>query len=775
MGKFALLLFSILTAQTLWSQSIRVSGSITDPQGQPIDMATILLKDSAETLLTGGVCDMVGTYSFEVNPPQDFVLQISCIGYTSRSYPLKNEGRDITLSTALQPSATDLGEVVVSSKVPLVRREIDRLVLNAEKLNATATNGLDVLRHTPGLVVQEDEISMLNKGKIIVLMNGRELKMDMKGLMTYLGSLSADNLKQIEVMTTPPAKYFAEGNAGVINIVTKKMKNNFLGGNVSNRFSLQEQTYDDASLSLQYKKNRLEAYANMGFGLGTMQYDNQRHIDYQTETWHTTTSREKSNDYLLGLAGIDLSLTPESSLGAILSYSRMSPDADTEAKTIVQQNQSKLKQFETLTHTQVHYDRYNANLHYSHYGIGQEGTFEVNADYLYYTIDDHIDLQTEHDESLSYLSLPQVEINIYQCTADLELPMGNATWSCGAAYSQSETDNCTIYERLSTDYDLDDHFVYNEDILAAYVDLQYRFSDKWETKLGVRGEYGRLEGTSIKLNTSHVNHQFDLFPTAFIDYHLSEEQTLSLSMTSRINRPSYVDINPFTTYSDAHTVQTGNPALQPEKSYSAELGYTVGDFSLSTSFMQRNRCIASYTTIDPDKRLTIKTVDNVMQKQMYSLDFSYYFDRCSWFNTSIDGSLYTVAAQAESGYDMESTTHTALFLYINNNLFFNRKKTLLANLWGQYQSKQKDVVGESLARYRIDFGLKCLLFDKKLTLGLDAQNLLASHTKSVVRTADATYTYDAEPFRVWKLTLSYKFGKRLNVKPKSFGIDTNRL
>lgn len=401
---------------------------------------------------------------------------------------------------------------------------------------------------------------------------------------------------------------------------------------------------------------------------------------------------------------------------------------------------------------------------------------EVHSRYMNdNTINDCVNLQTTHDESLFYVNRPKTMIGIYQGTADLELAIGNAILSFGAAYSQSKTDNSTYYEQISINHDLNDHFVYNENIIASYVDMRYRFTDKWEAKLGIRNEYGRLDGNSIKLNIRNTTRQFDLFPTAFINYSWDNGKIISLSMSSRINRPSYVDINPFTTYIDAHTIRSGNPKLLPEKSYSLEIGYTQSDFSASACMTLRNSVISSYTSLDNTKKLATLTVDNVMKKQMYSLDMSYYFDKISWFDSTIDGSIYTLISQPEHGYSMGNSYQTSAYIYTNNNFYFNRKKSIIANLWGQYQTKEKDVVGESPARYRIDMGLRFLLFDKKLSIGSNYQNMLASHSKSIIKSEETAYIYDIKPYRVLKLSISYKFGKQINIDSRKYSINTNRL
>lgn len=777
MSKWILFFIVFINTQAICGQNIKLSGKITDTQGKAISMATLVVKDSLETTITRAYSDSTGNCSIEVMPYKALSFSVSCLGYTDYTHKFNGDDKDISINVILDSAATDLAEVVVTSKTPLTHRKIDRIVFDAQKLNAVASNFMDILKQTPGIIVQDDVISMISKGKIIFLLNGRELKMDMKGLVAFLSSQPSGNLHQIEVMTTPPAKYSAEGNAGIINFVTKKIQNNYFGGYLTNQLSIKERLYDGINCSMQYKKNQLEAYISVGKGLGTMQTDSKTYIYYPLETWSTTNNKLKSNNYFLLTAGVDYGLTKNSALGAIITYNNMYPDADKKTATsISSRTGDNSKYFETLTDFDSKYHRTSANLHYlGNNIINKNGSINVNLDYLNYSINDHIKLQTTYDESLGYLNRPKTDINVYQGKVDLELPIGNVTLSGGAAYSQSKTDNRTNYDYITNDYDLNDHFVYREQIFATYADIRYKLSDKLETKIGLRGEYGVLDGNSLKLNSHTRNNQFDFFPTVFLNYSWNDNNSLSMSVSSRINRPSYVDINPFTTYIDSHTIQTGNPKLLPEKAYSVELGYTWRDLSLSASAMWKNRVIASHTFIDNSKKLTTITIDNIMKKQMYSLDVSYYFDKVVWFDSSISGSVYTLISKPMDGYNFENISQTSVFLYINNNIYFNRQKTLMANLWGQYQAKERDIVGESPSRDRIDFGLKYFLFGKKLSVGIEYQNMLASHTKSIIKSNDITYIYDYKPYRVLKISISYQFGKKLNVHPKKFGINTNRL
>ena len=776
MVRLLLFIFSFIIALSTYAQSIKLLGTITDKQGTAINAATVMVKDSVGVITTEH-SNPAGYFVVEVKPNQSFTFSVSCLGYTEYSHEFHGTNKDIAINVILDSETSNLGEAVVTSKAPLMHRKIDRVVYNAERLNATATNFMDILKQTPGIIVQDDNISMIGKGKIVFLMNGRELKMDMKGLVTFLSSLSSDNLKQIEVMTTPLAKYSAEGNAGIINLIAKKTPNNYFGGNLSNQLSIKEHLYDDINYSMQYKRNKVEAYLTGATGFGNMQFNNNTYVNYPLETWSTTNSRLKSNKYAIVTAGADYELTKNSTLGAIITYHYMRPDFDEKATTTVSSaTENKAKFFETLTDFNCNYHRTNANLHYAiNHLVSKGGSFNIDVDYLNYAIDAKEGLQTTHDEILSYLNRPSTGIKIYQGKADFELPVGKTTLSFGGVYTQSKTDNQTNYEYITNDKDLNDHFVYREEIIAAYADINYKLSNKIETKLGLRGEYGNLDGNSIKLNTRTRSHQLDLFPTAFLNYSWNDSHSLSLSFSSRINRPSYVDINPFSTYIDSHTIQSGNPKLMPEKSYIVDIEHTLGDLSLSVSSIWRNNAISSYTSIDVANKLTTTTIDNVMKKQMYHFNASYYFDKVKWFNSSISGSVYTLITKPMPNYNLEKTNHTAFFLYMSNNFYFNKQKTFVFNLWGQYQSKEKDVVGETLSRYRIDCGLKYFLFNKKLSIGINYLNMLSSHTKSIVKSNNATYTYDNNPYRVLKLSISYQFGKKLNVRPKNFGISSDRL
>lgn len=311
-------------------------------------------------------------------------------------------------------------------------------------------------------------------------------------------------------------------------------------------------------------------------------------------------------------AGIDYQCSDNSSLGAIFAYTNMQPDANNQAKTNVihPKTNKSIKNYKTETNSYIKYNRYNANLHYTLSNIKKGGLLNLNADYLNYAIDDIVYLHSLNDEKLNYKRHPENRIEIYQTNFDMEMPIRKGAVSYGVSFSQSETNNKTYYEQISIEENLNDHFIYREHILAAFADLRFKFSKHWDFKVGVRGEYGKLDGQSIKMNQRTIKQQFDIFPTVFLNYMPRKNKILYLNVSSRINRPSYVDINPFITYNDAHTITKGNPNLFPEKLYTAELGSTLNDFNISANAIWKDRVISSCVNMDNERKITTITTDN---------------------------------------------------------------------------------------------------------------------------------------------------------------------
>lgn len=758
-------IFSILIALICYTLAMQaqnvIKGQVLDGKGDKIDLATISLRDSLQHFLGGVLSDASGAFSIPFSS-KAYYLECSHIGYGQVCVALKdlaaNHGNII-----LEDSSNYINEVVVTGKKPLIRRELDRVILDAGRLNSAAMNFLDVLQVTPGVIVSEESIGMLGKNKISFYMNGRKLNMSDKELLTYLKSLSSSDLASIEVMTTPPAKYSAEGDAGIINFVTKKKAQDYLGGNLTNTLSVKEKVYDDLSANLQFNKNKIQAYMNLGGGFGDAFYKNVQTTEYPTEIWERTQKMTKSNKFFDSTVGLDYKLNDNTTIGFIGGFLAIHPDAKYDVNTIKRTESNTIGEYATDRDAKRGNDRYNINVHLDRNNIGKGGTLQVDADYLRYNVSDKEVLQSDGESSLAYQNQTKRNIDIYSAKADMEFPLGQKGGiGYGVSYYYTKTDSKVDYTKMSLKDNLNDHFLYKEYVSAAYVEALYRFSNKLTSKLGVRTEYTHTKGTSVYTDETHQKNYFKVFPTAYLGYAFNDKSALSFSATSRIVRPDYSDVNPFMVYEDANNRYSGNPELLPSKLYTMSLGYTLGNLNVSCEYSYTDDGIGDWTTIDAKEQMVSSFKDNIMKTSLLTFEVNYYFDKCKWFDSYIRGCVLPSYSKALLGEKKATSNVVITFIYMNNNIYFDKAKTWSFNFWGQYNSREKYAVGETPDRYQTGCGLKGMLFNKKLTVGVSVMSLLANASKYIVTSNGMTNTTKYSPYRVCKLSLSYNFGKNLS-------------
>lgn len=744
------------------AQQAEVNAKVIDERGQPIEFVTVALKNAQGGYVQGCLTEADGFFRIKADKGT-YVLHLSHIGHNSLQQDISlEEGEKRTLPNIVLRDITDtLHEITVQSKRPLIRRELDRIVFNAERLNVAAVNFLDVLQSTPGVLVSDDGISMVGKGSVLFLMNGREMKMSGKELVVYLRSLPANSLQSVEVMTTPPAKYSAAGDAGIINLVVKKRPSDYLGATLTDVLSIKERGYNDASASLQFNKGKLQSQLVLGLGTGNSYYDWKTAVEYPTERWQTDYTRVKSNRYRDGILYLDYDFTKDITLGGMAYYMNLDPSADLVSDTRAVDNNGNLtKHYITSNFANRRLKQFNSNIHFDHKNIGKGGTLAIDADYINYKVNDHEELLTTGGENMQYLKHPSCNIDIYSGKADVELPFTKGRTTFGCAFSHTRTDSRLVYERQNIGANLDDHFIFKENVAAAYADITYRLNDKISAKAGLRGEFAHTDGLAVTGERTKKN-RLDLFPTAYFSYAWNEESVLSASFSGRIQRPNYSDINSFVEHVDAHNITTGNPTLLPEKSYTAEIGYTYKNFSITGSGRLRNNVIDDFIEIDNATKMVRSTNTNMLRNNSYSLGATYNFDSCPWFDSYLDIYLFHIDSKPLKGINLARTHKTAGMFYLNNNIYFNRSKTFLCNWWAQYNTAEKNASDAADAWYRLDLNLKWLLFNKRLAIGGEMMSLIASHRRVHSVSNGATRTVDYPPFRVFKLSFTYSFGQKL--------------
>ena len=266
----------------------------------------------------------------------------------------------------------------------------------------------------------------------------------------------------------------------------------------------------------------------------------------------------------------------------------------------------------------------------------------------------------------------------------------------------------------------DDYFHYKEQIYALYADYNRAFSKQFSMQLGVRMEHTRTTGISESANKTDKHDYTRLFPTLYFLYSPNELNALNLSLSNRISRPSQNMVNPFPFYQNKYTYACGKEDLKPSYTYNAELGYTFkNNLNFSAFYSYSDDVFFQVVGLDPETNVSSFLWDNFMETHSFGLNNSYTF-RTGWMHSRTTSSAASTSAE-EKGWAYNAS--------LRNTFFFNSKKTFIGTLSGWFTSRQYSGVYLIKPNYGISAGLLYRMLDNKLSLSLNVNNILISHSK----------------------------------------------
>ncbi|CEN34628.1 outer membrane beta-barrel family protein [Capnocytophaga cynodegmi] len=443
------------------------------------------------------------------------------------------------------------------------------------------------------------------------MVNDKIIQLSGEELTNYLKSISSDNIQKIEVITTPPSKYDAEGNAGLINIVLKKAKEDHWSTTL--RTSYQQGIVGTlrSGANFSYRKNKFSALADLGYTDGKSKYENDIHFWYPQEYWVNRLDIEGKNKTWVPLVNLNYDVTQKSTLGVQFmgSFSDNINNGLTANRAYMYNNPKLMKEYITYQIEPENTQNLSVNVNFLQ-KIGDKGAkLTFDADYFYYKKDRNDNLNTIfHNYQLntqpkSYVnSLSIQKIDNYSFKTDAELPVSWGNLSFGTKISRTQTDN--IAESDFRDENQiqalahNDHFLYTEDTQALYADWAKSFGKKWSIKAGLRGENTQTKGVSVLANNKiHKRNFFKLFPTLYIQYKIDENHNISANVNRRIHRPQFFSLNPGRLYMNPKSYVVGNPFLQPTYLLGATLNYSYKHwltFQLTYSNIQDNGTQITY-------------------------------------------------------------------------------------------------------------------------------------------------------------------------------------
>ena len=781
MRKKASLLF-LLLAYNSFGQTV-FSGKVVDSSKNPIPFCNVLLIDTNYSQnYVGGVTDEKGYFEIETNFSGSIRVKISNIGfqeYLSEKININQNNSVFELGEiSLSDEAFALNDVSVLAKKLPYKREIDRTVISLEnEPNTQGSSVLDILERTPGVILdrQNNSLSMLGKDGVNVMINGKMTYMPTSALVQFLNGMSSDNVKSIELITTPPSKYDAEGNSGYINIELKKRVDEGVNGNLSatNSFSYNDnesQRSISGGVTASNPKNNINFnYSFMdneipGEGFFTRTYTNQipfletRSIFFNGVDIPSHNIRF-SYDYMIKeKLEIGTSITGYSSVEDQNSTTRYEEGQDINYEFA----RKELKDWKNV----------QINL-FANYKISEDTNIELSYDILDY--ENYTNYNALFEEQIANLPLEiftekESPFDIRVSKLDFEsLLLKKIKITAGVKYVKSDFTNINsvnidgeIQEKYSNQSILDEH------ILAGYTQANFDITKKIKMQAGFRYEYTDTYVHSGFGETFIDREYGNLFPSLFLGYKLNDFNNLNISYSKRISRPAFTDMAPMLIFLDLNTAVFGNLSLRPSYSRNYQIDYRFKSVGLSAQYSNENDVFARFSpTIDTETNFITYSPNNLDKRETITAILNFpIIPTKNWKIRYFTSLSYS---EVNGLVDTRLINNSITSLRFNMNNDFNITDSFTIQVVGFYQTKSNlNNGGYMRPMGKLDISAQKKI-DENIILTINGTNLLNTMKfRPMIDTPELNLLQQAE-FNFLKpqakITLTYNFGNS-NVKAK---------
>ncbi|GAA3635835.1 outer membrane beta-barrel family protein [Flavivirga jejuensis] len=781
--KTFLLFFLVSFPCFIFSQELEIQGVVTDIENQALSGVTIFIKGTNQGTLT----DLDGRYSIKAFAGS--VLVFSYIGMTTEEKEIKGQTKlNITLKEAVQ----SLDEVVLTFKEPFVEAEKGKLTFNLK--NSALTTGqtaLGIIKKLPGVSVgQNDNILFRGAAGINVMIDGKMTYLSGNQLSNLLNGMSAEDINKIELITSPTAEFDAAGNTGIINIIP--IKNLKKGYAVNLRAAVSKGKYwmtnENISASVRTKKINLYGSFDYNTPHRFTQNKSENTINEEENTLRLHRENEKAFKikYYTWRLGTEWQFLPKHNIG--ISYHGYLDDFKGLNNSRVNKvnNSGDLQSFILSGNNIIepyHYDAISTRYTFDIDSLGKKITADANytsyrnySDGLLKT--DNYDANQNKQNTEVLKSHQPGSVKIISAQADADLPFKKYSIKTGIKYAEVENDNQYRFDSLQLgNYveieDLSNHFKYKERIAAAYLSGSKKIN-KTTIDAGLRLEYTRAEGYTVKQDISNKWQYTKLFPSLSIGQIINEDNKMDFSLSRRINRPSYTDLNPVRWYNDQYFYYSGNPDLIPELVWIYSLAYSLKNkYIFSVIYNQSLNFINRRLSID-DNGITIKSQsDNFGNRHRFDFTVSTPFKVFPFWDILFFSDIsYTKYPISEfSGEKQLSKWATTLMLRQDISL----PKEYKINLSAHWFSSELLGIYSSHPTGYVDFGIKKSFFKKKLVTQLTLSDIFNTNryqAHSLSEIIDYSYNDKPDSRRVG-FTLLYHLGGNL-VKEKSRETDEQK-
>ena len=768
-----------------------ITGKVIDEMTKlPLPYVSIVIKDSKDIILTGGITNDNGEFTIKQIPEGENSVDIQFIGYktVSKKITISRSNFRINLGTiSLKEEASELNEVVVRAETSTVIQKIDRKVINVGKdLTSAGTTASELLNNVQSVSVdsQTGELSLRGNENVKVLVDGKPTNVNTAQILKQIPSTS---IKSIELITNPSAKYNPEGMSGIINIILHK--NAALGFNASLNTGLTRGEYTrlNTSLDMNLKTGKVNFFANYGLnsGLSEMGGFIRRSDNNSLQEFFM---KNDPTSHLLKL-GADVYLNKKNTF----SFYTIQNKADNigDVLTLVSFNNVLNSRNTLLSERDSDSQTYNINYSIDFDKEGHNIEFEANfSSNNTPEMAQQQEAMRPDDLTSNYNESVNNDTNATLLNLDYTNPISqSAKLELGLELRSNETKNNNnsnqhefVYEDDGTGNPvlIDDgngwyetvpignsSFNYKRDIYSGYVNYNQKF-DKLTMQIGARIEQYDVEGNFVKdtENASYTNDVFSIYPSAFFTYNPSEKNQFQLSYSRRVDRPSIGQVNPIREWSTPLVTSVGNPNLKQQFTNSFELNYTRnhnrGSVSFGTFYRKVNDNITRILNIDPFNEDRVElSFSNTESNNRYGFEISSSYKITNWWRTNSSFDLYVQNENGiANGQELE-VTNSSLNFRVSNS--FTATKNLRFQLFGMYRGGSKAIQFSSDPMWMINTGASLSVLEGKGTVSFRVNDIFKG-MKSKIKAnnpypAEGQFNFES---RTAYLGFMYRFGSGKN-------------
>lgn len=780
-------LILFLPSAVLLSQDMEkmfdISGKVADDKNNPIPYANIALFNNEDsTIIAGVVSDDLGKFQLSAKTGKYF-LRITFLSYEEKIIAgiiLSDESLNLGLIT-LTTASRLLEEVEIIGEKSQMELHLDKRVFNVGKdLSNISGSAAEILDNVPSVSVDiEGNVSLRGSQNVRILIDGKPSGLTGISTADALRQLQGNLIESIEVITNPSARYDAEGEVGILNIVLKKEKRN--GVNGSFMASLGYPNNHGLSYTVNWRREKLNFFSSYGINYrsnpgGGKSYQKFIRPD-STFAYQQNSRRNRSGLSHNIRAGMDYFLNDKSTLtGSFLIRNSNGKNTSDYEYLDLDENNTVTRRITRAENEDEPELNSEVALSFRREFARKDRLFTADIKWIE-NIEEEKSRFTETDHSIDALTIQRSENsenerNLLAQTDYVHPFSENGKWEAGLKSTLRVLNNDFLVEQQNAEgswlplEDFNNNLIYTENIHAFYLMAGNEFN-KVSLQGGLRGE---LTDIAVELKkTNEVNKQFyfNLFPSAHLSYKFTPDKTVQLSYSYRLSRPRFRDLIPFSNFSDRRAQQSGNPTLRPEYTNSFELGYLLnwetGSVLSSAYYRYRTGVIEDITVpvedVDnPSQVLSREIPVNLSTENAYGLEFNFSWNPVEWWRFNSSANFYRAITSGQyEGQALFSDTYTWSGRATSMVRFF---KKLDFQTGFRYRAPRQTPQGNEKSIFTIDLGMSRDVLKNKGTLTLSVRDLLNSRKRRSVIETDTYYSTSEFQWRARQILLTFTY--RLN-------------